>query len=100
MCPMRQARPTLLDKKEAEFALEVTLCSEFAGAMESLAWVESLAGKKHAAKAMHAALLSLTPRKRGQEPLCEAPEGPFRQRFLTPFPRGEGLALLTASVST
>jgi hypothetical protein len=23
--------------------------------------------------------------KRGQEPLCEAPYGPFRQRFLTPF---------------
>jgi hypothetical protein len=24
--------------------------------------------------------------KRGQEPLCEAPSGPFRQRFLTRFP--------------
>src|SRR5262249_51247266 len=23
--------------------------------------------------------------KKGQEPLCEAPEGPFRQQFLTPF---------------
>jgi hypothetical protein len=24
-------------------------------------------------------------KKRGQESLCEAPFGPFRQRFLTPF---------------
>jgi DNA-binding CsgD family transcriptional regulator len=31
-------------------------------------------------------LLFVRPRKRGQEPLCEAPFGPFRQRFLTPFP--------------
>jgi hypothetical protein len=38
-------------------------------------------------------------RKRGQEPLCEAPFGPFRQRFLTPFPdkwgvRIESIALI------